>query len=63
MDLGVSDKVKPLIAAVQRMVREEVIPLEEAYQAEVAKGGRFAYTPRQTEILEDLKAKARERGL
>ena len=41
MDLGVSDKVKPLIA----------------------KGGRFAYTPRQTEILEDLKAKARERGL
>ncbi|GAB5471356.1 MAG: acyl-CoA dehydrogenase family protein [Rhodospirillales bacterium] len=63
MDLGVTEKVKPLIDAVRRMVREEVIPLEEAYEAEVAKGDRFAYTARQTEILESLKATARERGL
>ncbi len=63
MDLGISDKVKPLIDEVRRMVREEAIPLEAEYEAEVAKGERFAYTPRQTEILEGLKAKARERGL
>jgi len=63
MELGVSDKVKPLIEEVRRMVREEVIPLEEAYEAEVATGDRFAYTERQTEILESLKRTARERGL
>ncbi len=63
MDLGVSEKVKPLIEKVRRMVREEVIPLEDAYEAEVAKGERFAYTERQSEILEDLKAKARAAGL
>ncbi len=63
MDLGVSEKVKPLIEQVRRMVREEIIPLEEAYEAEVAKGERFAYTERQSEILESLKAKARAAGL
>ncbi len=63
MELGVSDKVKPLIEQVRRMVREEAIPLEEEYEAEVATGDRFAYTERQTEILESLKRKARERGL
>ncbi len=63
MELGISDKVKPLIDKVRQMVREEVIPLEADYEAEVAKGDRFAYTARQTEILESLKATARERGL
>ncbi len=63
MDLGISDKVRPLIDKVRRMVREEAIPLEEEYEAEIAKGERFAYTPRQTEIIEGLKSKARERGL
>lgn len=63
MELGISDKVKPLIEKVRRMVREEAIPLEAEYEAEVAKGDRFAYTARQTEILESLKATARERGL
>ncbi len=64
MDLGVTDKVRPLIAAVRAMVRDEVIPVEHEYEAEVGKGGdRFAYTPRMTEIMEGLKAKARAKGL
>jgi acyl-CoA dehydrogenase len=37
--------------------------MEHAYEQEVASGDRWAFTPRQTEILEGLKAKARERGL
>jgi acyl-CoA dehydrogenase len=64
MDLGMTLKVKPLVEKVRAMVRDEIVPLEEEYEAEIGKGGdRFVYTPRQTEILEDLKAKARERGL
>ena len=39
-------------------------PLDEEFLAEVGKDGdRWVYTKRQTEILEGLKAKARERGL
>jgi acyl-CoA dehydrogenase len=64
MDLGVTDKVRPLIAAVRAMVRDEIMPMEHAYEAEIGKGGdRFAYTAGMTEIMEGLKAKARAKGL
>jgi acyl-CoA dehydrogenase len=64
MDLGMSEKVRPLVEKVRTMVREEIMPLEEEYEAEIGKGkDRFTYSKRQEEILEDLKAKARERGL
>jgi len=64
MDLGMTPKVKPLVEKVRAMVRDEIMPLEEEYEAEIGKAGnRFAYTKRQTEILEGLKATARERGL
>jgi len=64
MDLGMSERVRPLHEQVARMVREEIIPLDEEFLAEVGReGDRWAYTRRQTEILDGLKAKARERGL
>ncbi len=64
MDLGMTPKVKPLVEKVRAMVRDEIMPMEEEYEAEVGKAGdRFVYTKRQTETLEGLKAKARERGL
>lgn len=66
MDLGVTERVKPLIEAVRRMIEEDIAPLDAEYHAEVGKafgGGRFALTERQLEILSTLKAKARERGL
>ena len=65
MDLGMSERVKPLVEAVRQMVREEIMPLDKEYHEEVGKapGGRFAFTDRQTEIREGLKIKARERGL
>src|SRR6185436_10538784 len=63
MDLGMTPKVKPLVEKVRAMVREEIMPLEEAYEAEVGKGDRWTYTKQQEEIREGLKAKARERGL
>ncbi len=64
MDLGITDKVAPLIAAVREMIDQEVRPAEAEFFAEVGKAGdRFVYTPRMTEILEGLKAEARARGL
>ncbi len=64
LDLGISEKVKPLIAAVRDMVENEVVPLEQEFRQEVGStGDRFVYTPRMTEILEGLKTEARARGL
>jgi acyl-CoA dehydrogenase len=64
MDLGMTPKVKPLVEKVRAMIREEIMPLEKEYEAEIGKGGnRWAYTKRQEEIREGLKVKARERGL
>jgi acyl-CoA dehydrogenase len=59
-----TERLKPIHEAVSRMVREEIVPLDEEYLAEVGKDGdRWVHTARQTEIMESLKAKARERGL
>jgi acyl-CoA dehydrogenase len=64
MDLGMTERLKPIHEKVAAMVRDEIMPLDEEFLAEVGKSGdRWSYTPRQTEILEGLKAKARERGL
>ncbi|MCY6380817.1 acyl-CoA dehydrogenase family protein [Hoeflea prorocentri] len=63
MNLGITDKVAPLLEEVRTMVRDEILPLEEEFLGEVDKDDRWTYTPRQTEILEGLKTKARERGL
>ncbi|MBO9423161.1 acyl-CoA dehydrogenase family protein [Labrenzia sp. R4_1] len=66
MDLGVTDRVRPLIEQVRRMVETEIAPLDAEYHEEVGKhpsGDRFLHTDRQIEILEELKAKAKERGL
>jgi acyl-CoA dehydrogenase len=64
MNLGMSDRLKPIHDKVARMVRDEIIPFDEEFLAQVGKhGDRWSYSPRQTEILEGLKAKAKERGL
>ncbi|MGO9740523.1 MAG: hypothetical protein ACLPN5_03225 [Roseiarcus sp.] len=47
MDLGVTDKVEPLVAAMRAIVRDGVIPIEEEYEAEIGRSGdRFQPTPR-----------------
>ena len=64
MNLGMTERLKPIHEQVARMVREEIEPLDAEYLAEVGRSGdRWTYTQRQTEIREGLKAKARERGL
>ncbi len=66
MDLGVSKRVEALVAKVRDMVETEIAPLDAEFHAEVGahpSGDRFQHTDRQIEILDGLKAKAKERGL
>ncbi len=63
MDLGVSARLKPILDAVRQMVHDEIMPLDTAFLAEVGKDDRWTFTARQSEILEGLKASARQRGL
>ncbi len=66
MDLGITDRVRPLIEAVRRMIEEDIEPLDAEYHAEVGKhpsGDRFQHTERQLEIIDGLKAEAKKRGL
>ena len=64
MNLGITERLRPIHQRVAAMVRDEIAPLGEEFLAEVGKNGdRWAYSARQTEILEGLKKTARERGL
>ena len=63
MDLGISDKVRPLLDAVGTFIDEKVIPVDEEFLAEVSTGDRWTLSDRQNEILDDLKSAAREQGL
>lgn len=64
MNLGISEKLQPLLDKVTKLMHEEVLAADEEFHHEVGKtGDRFDMTPRQTEILDGLQAKAREQGL
>jgi acyl-CoA dehydrogenase len=64
MNLGMSERLKPIHAQVAAMVRDEIAPLDAEFLAEVGRASdRWTYTARQTEILEGLKTRARARGL
>lgn len=63
MDFGIREENRKLLERVAAMVRDEIAPLAEEYEKEVAKGDRWQFTERQTEILETLKAKAKAQGL
>lgn len=63
MDLGLSPARQEQLDRVKTFLAERVIPLEGDYAAEIGKGDRWGYTDRQAEILEGLKAQAKEAGL
>ncbi|RVA43947.1 acyl-CoA dehydrogenase [Mesorhizobium sp. M7A.F.Ca.US.001.01.1.1] len=64
MNLGMTERLKPIQARVAAMVRDEIMPLDHEFLSEVGKAGnRWVYSARQSEILEGLKKTARERGL
>ena len=66
MDLGVTEKVKPLRDKVSEMVSNDIEPLDKEFHEEVGKhhsGSRWQLTDRQLEILSYLKDLAKKRGL
>ncbi|THH37192.1 acyl-CoA dehydrogenase [Aliishimia ponticola] len=63
MSFTIRPEIEKLLDRVRTMVREDVEPLAEEYQAEIGKGDRWQFTDRQTEILEGLKSKAKAEGL
>jgi len=63
MNLGVTDRLRPLLDAVKTFIDERVMPVDHEFLAEVDKGDRWSLTDRQKEILDDLKSAAREQNL
>ena len=63
MDLGISERVAPLLKKVKSFIENNVIPVEKEFLGEVECGDRWSFTDRQTEILEAVKDKARHEGL
>jgi len=63
MNFDMRPENRALLTRVATMIRDDVMPMEEAYHAEIGKGDRWTYTDRQAEILEGLKAKAKAAGL
>ena len=63
MNLGIGERATAYRDRIAAMIRDRIAPAEDAFAAEIAKGDRWTYTARQTEILEGMKGEARERGL
>jgi acyl-CoA dehydrogenase len=63
MDLGISERVAPVLAAVREFIDTEVRPVEMEYLNEIGVGDRWQLTDRQVEIMGDLHAKAKAAGL
>jgi acyl-CoA dehydrogenase len=63
-NLEMSEKAKPLLAAVIKHIRENVDPItDEYFRLGEGRADRWSYGPGQLELLETAKKKARESGL
>ena len=63
-DLRMSDKARPLFEAVKKHIVENVAPIEEEFDAlDHAKTDRWSWHPRQLELLDGAKKKAKAAGL
>ena len=60
MNLGITDRLRPIHERVKTFINERVIPVDEEYLSEVSVGDRWDQSPRQKEILDDLKNAAKE---
>lgn len=63
-NLAMSEEAKPLMAAVQKHIKENVEPItEEFFRLNNEKKDRWSWHPRQLELLDGAKNKAKESGL
>ena len=63
MDLGISEKLAPVLEQVRAFINAYILPVEGEYISEIEVGDPFDLTDRQYQILNELKARAREAGL
>lgn len=63
MDLGISDKLEPILRSVRAFIRDNVEPVDGEYLAEIGNGDRWSLNDRQREILDKLKSEAKSQGL
>ena len=63
MDLDIPERLIPVRDKIDQFVRERIDPLTEEYYDEINVGDRWQLTDRQLEILDGLKAQAKEAGL
>jgi acyl-CoA dehydrogenase len=63
MNLGISDRVRPLLDDVHTFIAERVEPVDGEFLAEIGRGDRWKLTRRQWQILDDLKSAAKAQGL
>lgn len=63
MNLGMTDRVKPLVEQVRAYIADAVAPLETEFFNTMNANDRWQLSDRQREILEDLKRGARDKGL
>jgi len=62
--LAMSEKARPLMDAVKKHIAENVDPITEEYMAlNEQKEDRWSWHPRQLELLDSAKEKAKESGL
>jgi acyl-CoA dehydrogenase len=59
MDLGISERVKPLRDDIIAFIEEHIVPNERTFAEQVEAGGRWCETP----IMEELKGRAKKQGL
>ena len=63
-DLAMSEQARPLMAAVQKHIEDNVVPIsEEFFALDKDKTDRWSWHPRQLELLEGAKEKAKKSGL
>lgn len=64
MCLGVTERLKPILAEVRDMVQNDILPIEKQWHHETETAAdRWAHTHWQLETLETLKSKAKSKGL
>ena len=64
MDLGISERVAPILQKVKDFIADEIMPVEREFHSLIgADGDRWVWTARQDEIRDGLKARAKEKGL
>ena len=63
-DLRMSDRAQPLYEAVKRFIAEEIEPkTEEFFRLGEGRADHWGYGEGQLDLLDSIKAKAKERGL